>query len=376
MDIPFIKPKFPEPEALAADLKRIYDNNYYSNNGPVYFEFRRALELYLGQDLKAVVVSNATLGLMLALQAAIKAKRPGKKYVAIPSFTFAAGPLAIRWCGFEPLFFDIDPLSTQPGRQSFEQLLAAYGDDLAGVLLINSFGIGNKEIDAWETLLAGRNLPFIIDSAPGFGSTYADGTLLGARGSCEVFSFHATKPFGIGEGGLVTTRDAGLADELESLKNFGFDANKQTVGPGINAKITELDCAIGLRVLSHYPETLADRRTTQARYEKKLRPAGVSFLPRAESAAIQFATIIVKPAQRSKIIRNLKRAGIEARTYYAPAVHTFPFFADVPSVDLSNTETLSEQVISLPVHPRMRDADIDRICDSIIATIAESRNAV
>src|SRR6266568_7466412 len=95
--IPFIKPKFPAPEDLVKDLKRIYENNYYSNNGPVYFEFKEKLEAYLGQGLHAVIVSNATMGLTLAIEAVMGDQKNEKKYIAIPSFTFAACPLAIRW---------------------------------------------------------------------------------------------------------------------------------------------------------------------------------------------------------------------------------------------------------------------------------------
>jgi dTDP-4-amino-4,6-dideoxygalactose transaminase len=363
--IPFIKPKFPEPEELARDLKRIHENNYYSNNGPVYQEFKKELETYLGQNIKAVVVSNATLGLMIAIQACIKSINPNKKYIAVPSFTFAAGPLAIKWCGYEPVFFDIDANSTQPSVESFQALLEKYSDDLAGVLLINNFGIGIENIDHWRALLRDKNTPFIIDSAPGFGSTYPNGKLLGGEGACEVFSFHATKPFGIGEGGLITTKDPELAETFESLKNFGFDGNKRTVGPGINAKITELDCAIGLRILADYPGTLASRRKTHGLFEAKLSQEEIAFLPKASTAAIQFATILVNPKKRQQILDALKTAGVEARTYYAPAVHTFPYFEQSSRVNLPNTEMISDSVISLPVHSSMEESAVNYICDVI-----------
>lgn len=360
--IPFIKPKFPAPEDLAKDLKRIYKNNYYTNNGPVYFEFKEKLEAYLGQGLHAVIVSNATMGLMLAIEAIMGDQKNKKKYIAIPSFTFAACPLAIRWCGFEPLFFDINPVSAQPDLISFQSVLEEYTDDLAGVVLINDFGIGNGEIDKWDELLSAKNIPYLVDSAPGFGSTYESDKPIGGMGACEVFSFHATKPFSIGEGGLITTKSAELADRLEVLKNFGFDSTKQTVAAGTNAKITELDCAIGLRILAKYPEILADRRKTYSRFEDNLQNRGIEFLPRAATAAIQFATILVDPKHQRVLIDKLKVAGVEARTYYAPAVHTFPYFSDAPRVDLSNTELLSQRVISLPVHPDMDPATVDYIC--------------
>jgi dTDP-4-amino-4,6-dideoxygalactose transaminase len=366
--IDFIKPKFPQPEELAEDLRRIYGNNYYSNNGPIYFEFKEKIESYLGQGIHSVIVSNATLGLMLAIQTSFGDKK--KKYVAIPSFTFAAGPLAIQWCGFEPVFFDIDETTAQPSIDSFKEVLNKYGDQLAGVFLINVFGIGMENIDEWEALLARNNLPSIIDSAPGFGSTYSDGSLLGAKGSCEIFSFHATKPFGIGEGGLITTKDKELADRLEALKNFGFDSEKKTTDLGINAKITELDCAIGLRILKKYDDTLKDRRNTYTNFADNFKGHDIGLLPRAETAAIQFATIKVDEGKRPKILSNLAKNGVEARTYYAPAVHTFPFFAGAKQVAMPQTEKLSKEVISLPVHPDMPAQTVQYISDIVIESLS------
>lgn len=363
-EVPFIKPKLPSAEELTEDLQRIRANNYYSNSGPVYHEFKEEIEKYLGQDLTAVMVSNATLGLMLAIKA-IMGKTRAKKYVAIPSFTFAAGPLAIKWCGLEPLFFDVDAKTTQPHPEHIKEILKNYGDELAGVVLLNNFGIGNESLHEWEELLGSKKIPFIIDSAAGFGSTYSNSNLLGGEGVCEIFSFHATKPFGIGEGGLITTKDKKLAHQLEAMKNFGFNQEKETEFFGMNAKITELDCAIALRILEKFPDTLTDRRRTYKRYKSHLRSKKVAFLPGAEKAAIQFATILVDPTKRDLIIETLKKNKIEARTYYAPAVNTFSLFKDCPSSDLTNTVELSKRVISLPVHPDMEPEVVDRICGII-----------
>lgn len=364
--IPFIKPRFPEPDLLTEDIKRIYKNNYYSNNGPVYYEFKNSIETFLRQGIHAVIVSNATLGLMLAMVAAFDKKGKNKKYVAVPSFTFAAGPLAIKWCGYEPVFFDIEPDTTQPSLASFETVLEEYKEQLAGVLLINSFGIGNEQIDEWAERLAANGLPFIIDSAPGFGSSYANGNLLGGEGACEIFSFHATKPFGIGEGGLITTKDKRLAERIELLKNFGFNDDKMADGMGINAKITELDCAIGLRILENYPATLQDRRQTYLHIAQNFENVAVKLLPRAETSTIQFASIMVDSTKRNTILSALKEGGVEARTYYAPPVHAAPFFREAAKVPLSNTEKISESIISLPVHPHMEAATVDYICEIVV----------
>ncbi|MBA3758511.1 DegT/DnrJ/EryC1/StrS family aminotransferase [Candidatus Saccharibacteria bacterium] len=362
--LPFIKPFFPSSSELAEDLERIHKNNYYTNNGPIYFEFKEAVEKYLGQGVHAVVLNNATTALLLAIKAICEPPY-SKKYIALPSFTFPAGPLAVDWCGYEPIFFDVEKSSAQPSIDSFNNLHAKYDKQLAGILIVNNFGIGNAEITKWEELSRRYKLPLIIDSAPGFGSVYPDGTLLGAHGNCEIFSLHATKPFGIGEGGLVTTRDADLASRIESLKNFGFDQDKLTTTQGMNGKITEFDCAIGLRILRDFDSVLNKRRLVYRRYEENLKNADVAFLPHAASASIQFATIVINSYARNLVLNKLSDGGIEARTYYAPAVHKHPYFRNNLRTELLNTEEFSEQVISLPVHYDLSFDKVDEICSII-----------
>lgn len=366
--VPFIKPKFPSTEEISEDVSKINQNNYFSNNGPLYYEFKDKIETYLGQDIHAVIVSNATSGLQLAIEAVFGKYKGEKKYIAVPSFTFSAGPLAIEWGGFTPIFFDTNALTGQPDIDSFRQAIATYGTDIGGLLLTNNFGIGNAQINEWDSMLKELEIPYIIDSAPGFGSVYQNGDLLGGMGVCEVFSFHITKPFGIGEGGLVTTRDKELASYLESLKNFGFNKDKQTDKLGMNAKISELDCAIGLRILADYQQRLSDRRHTYGRYVKLLEGCPVKTLPGAETSAIQFATIVVDSTIRSRILDNLTTAGIEARTYYSPAVHSSPYFKSHPTVELTQTDDLCRRVISLPVHPDMEPSTVEMICRLVADT--------
>ena len=138
--IPFIKPSLPSADELSQDISRIKANNYYSNNGPIYYEFKAGIEQYLNTGLHAVVVSNATLGLMMAVSTVFGSKKQeGKRYIAVPSFTFAAAPLAIQWAGYEPLFFDIDKETCQPSLESFKnEVLRGYAESLARVQRVAS----------------------------------------------------------------------------------------------------------------------------------------------------------------------------------------------------------------------------------------------
>src|ERR1700733_911757 len=199
-EIPFIRPSFPKPAELAEDFDAIVEANWYSNFGPKEQQFARALEEYLGRGLHVATLANGTLALLAALHAAVG---PGTRdrYLLMPSFTFIAVAQAALWAGYRPWFIDIDPETWQPSVPSACAALEGFRDHIAGILLVNVFGVGNPKVGVWEELAANWNLPIVLDSAAGFGSAYADGEHVGGRGACEIFSFHATKPFAVGEGG-------------------------------------------------------------------------------------------------------------------------------------------------------------------------------
>ncbi len=227
--IPFLCPTFPEVDDIAADYAVIVKRRIFSNGGPVEQEFAKELARWVGGRVATSLVSSGTAGIQAAILATFNSERP---YVLVPSFTFAAGPLAIRSCGYEPAFLDVEPDSWQPSLNDAHEFLATNADSTAGILLTNTLGVANEGIQAWEALADGYGLALVIDSAAGFGSQYASGEQLGARGTCEVFSLHATKTLAVGEGGAVIARDPELIDRIDRIKNFGFDADRNSVELG------------------------------------------------------------------------------------------------------------------------------------------------
>src|SRR5262249_17147264 len=131
----------------------------------------------------------------------------------------------------------------------------------------------------------------VIDSAAGFGSHYADGTRVGTRGACEIFSLHATKPFAIGEGGALVSRDPRLVEQAYSFQNFGFTKSPEAVQLGLNAKLQEISAAIGLRQLVHLDDRLASRRQVLESYRDGLADTGAVFQNNAEAASLCFASV-------------------------------------------------------------------------------------
>jgi dTDP-4-amino-4,6-dideoxygalactose transaminase len=370
-EIPFIRPDFPPTPEFAEDYARILASNRYTNFGPFEEQFAERIGSYLGEGLVATTFANATLGLMAALEVVL-GRGDGTQGVLVPSFTFAAGPASLEWLGYVPVFIDIEPDGLQPNVSSAQAALDAQGGSIAGVLLCNSFGIGNPQIDAWIAWAQEHHLPVVLDSAAGFGSRYADGTPVGRAGIAEVFSFHATKPFAIGEGGAVVTHDPEIAQRLKSFQNFGFSSAGTAESLGLNAKLPEFSAAIGLRQFSRFDELLEQRRTVIAAYMDALTPLGCHFPSNIETSSGCFASVSLPPAvSRKDVLAALHSHGIGARSYYSPAVHRHPHFASVAQVvPLPYTEAAEESMLSLPIHADMDPKDLGRIIDVVSASLA------
>lgn len=368
--IPFLRPTFPSPDALAEVFVEITDSGIFSNGGPAAREFRRGLAGRLGcADDQVSLVSSGTTGLHLAIQANFDR---GRTHVLVGSFTFAAGPLAISATGFEPVFIDIDPVSWQPSLDQARAWCVAHSSSLAGILLTSTFGVANPEIAAWEALAEEHGVGLVVDSAAGFGSTYEDGEPVGLRGDCEVFSFHATKLLAIGEGGAVRSRDPAVAATIDRLTNFGFDDQSRSTMLGTNGKLDELSSKIGTLQLAVLDDRLSVRRRVFERYREGLAGMGIGFQPHAERSALPFVpAAFPQPAQRDRAIAALGSAAVASRRYYNPPVHLHPVFEGSSALSMEATDDLAARIISLPMSDTLGASGVDRIC-AIIAGVMSS----
>lgn len=369
--LPFIRPVFPSADALSADFQEIVDANWYTNFGPKEREFSAAIERYVGEGFHAVTFANATIALVAALHVRL-GRGDGTRFVIVPSFTFAAGALAIEWAGYRPLFIDIDLADLQPSFEALPEALSAYPGAVAGMLLCNTFGMGNARIAQWEDAARESGLPLIVDSAAGFGSRYSDSRRVGTAGDCEIFSFHATKPFAIGEGGAVVTTDADFAARLKEFTNFGFHAAQGAVSLGLNGKLQEINAAIGLRQLPVLDESVAARQRVVRQYRDALSESAYRIPEGLYSSSVCFATLVAAtPELRDAVLQRLRDNGVEARTYYSPPIHLQPQFVDAQRVGtLSSTENLVSRVLSVPVYSDMTGEEIAIVVDTLNAEAA------
>jgi dTDP-4-amino-4,6-dideoxygalactose transaminase len=372
--IRFLTPQLPPADAIELYFSRSRELRWFSNDGPCARLFSERSERLLGRGLSLVPTANCTLALMLALRALAGPAQERRREVIVPSFTFAATADAIVWSGFTPVFADVELDSWHLSAHSLETALTARGDRVAAVVACSTFGTAPPLAlsRSWALLASEAGVPLIVDSAAGFGATDERGDLLGGQGDAEVFSFHATKPFAIGEGGALTTRDSELASSIRGLANFGFGRDRVVDGPaGLNAKLDEWHAAAALATLDSLPDILAARRHRADRIRATLEPLGFGFQAGAGQGTWQFVAALA-PDERSRdsVIAAAGAAEIEVRAYFDPPLHGMAAFAGLPRADpLEATEQLAGRMLSLPMANDLSDEAIERIVGCVLGAV-------
>lgn len=368
--IPFLRPRLVPLEAVMPHLESMYRSRIYSNFGPLnaLFEQRIVQEWFKGGV--ATTVGNATLGLMLAIS---QAKRAGTKAI-MPSFTFAATPLAAQWCGLEPVFVDVDPDEWVMAPAALAAALEKHGDDVAVVVPYATCGSA-MDLAPYETLLA-RNIPVVVDAASSIGTTI-DGHAFGHDFTgLIVYSMHATKAFPVGEGGLIHSADAGLVAKVRQAANFGFGAERAATTMGLNAKLTEITAAVALATLDDFAERRKRRCSLYSDYQSILSDVGLlqrGFRLQAVRGQVAPQWLAIRApdhATQERAIQCAKDEGIELRRYFAPACHSHPQFKDCDNDGLVETRLLCETVLSLPLWEEMSLEDVSRIVMALHGAVA------
>jgi dTDP-4-amino-4,6-dideoxygalactose transaminase len=369
--IRFQAPVLPPVAEVAAYFAAAERARWFSNEGPCLKLLTERLETYLGSGLHCVPLANATSALALGLRALV-APDARRREVVLPSFTFAAAISAVLWAGLEPVFVDVEEQSWHLCPDALE--LALERDTVAAVMAASTFGTPPPDAirARWQTAAAQAGVPVLVDSAAGFGALTGAGARLGGQGTAEVFSFHATKPFAIGEGGLLVSADADVVARVTRLANFGFEAGSVDGDVGLNAKLAEWPAATALAVLDGFDEVLAARRGAAA--ELLAAVAAHGYRPQATDGepAWQFVAVLApSPAVRDAAIEIAASDRIELRSYFSVPLHRMPAFGALPVAgSLARTERLAGRILSLPMANDQSADDRRRIVAALAAATA------
>jgi dTDP-4-amino-4,6-dideoxygalactose transaminase len=367
--VPLVRPTV-EPDAdMELAFKEILRSGMLTNGRHVR-AFEEAAAAYLGVG-HAVAVSNCTTGLMLVLRCLGVTGD-----VVVPSFTFMASGHAVDWNGNGVLFADSDPRTWTVDPDSVARLLPRAG----GVLAMHTFG-APCDADRLAALCAERGVPLVFDAAHGFGSRYPDGTMVGTKGVAEVFSLSPTKTLSTGEGGLVTTDDAALAQRLRTAREYGNPGDYDSRFIGLNGRMTEVSGLLGTRALENFARWMETRRSLVARYRERLADLpGWEFQSVPDGALSSYKDLGVQVdgerfgLTRDRLAEALARENVATRRYFDPPLHRQTAYGDVPPrTDLAVTERLAARMITLPLYSHMPAELVDGVCDLIRELHADAR---
>ena len=367
--IPLSRPWLGEEEAAAAaDVVR----SGWLIAGPRVEEFERRFADMLGVR-QAVAVASGSSALLVAYAAlGISA---GDE-ILVPDMTFISTATAAMYLGARPVFVDIEMRSycIDPA-----QLEAAIGPRTKAIVPVHYAG-HTADMDAILAVAKRRGLKVVEDAAEAHLSEYA-GRKAGSLGDVGIFSFTPSKPMTTGEGGMLVTNDAALAERARRIREYGDGGKFRWDSLGLNFRMPEVMGAIGLVQLGKLEDAVARRRAIAARYTKALSSCGAVITPwtRADSDAnSQLYTLRVRPERlridRDSVIARLGESGVSARLYYPALHHQKVFGSGRGEGCFPNASLFEETALSLPVYPALEDSDVDRVIAAVLDTVTRFRS--
>jgi dTDP-4-amino-4,6-dideoxygalactose transaminase len=379
--LPFSRPCLGEDEisAVVAVLR-----SGWITSGPWVQRFERDFAAYVGAE-HAIAVTSCTAALHLALLA--HGIGPGDEVVT-SALTWPASANAVELVGARAVFADVDPGTLQVTAATLERALSP----ATRALLPVHFAGQACELDGIGALARARGLLVVEDAAHALGTEHR-GQRIGGGMDTTCFSFHPIKNITSGEGGMLTSADAGIAERLALLRFHGVSrdafaryegrgsARYETLLPGFKYNLTDLQAALGATQLARLDDFIARRTRLAELYAKELASCDALSLRTAAPHTTRHAWHLFVVSlelervrcDRDEFMARLSELGIGTGLHFT-AVHLHRYYRErygyAPG-DLPAAERASETVLSLPLYPDLREQDVARVCDAIRRVLRE-----
>ncbi len=370
--IPFLDLKAQQAR-IAVDLRRRLDRVLEHCQfilGPEVGELEAELARFCGAKY-CVGVSSGTDALMIALMAENIGRGDA---VFLPAFTYTATAEVPLVLGATPVFVDVDPHTFQiyPAHlaQRIEATAASGALKPRAIIGVDLFG---QPAD-WPALVdvARQHDMFLLDDlAQSFGASL-HGKMIGSQADATATSFFPSKPLGAyGDGGALFTESEERAELYRSLRTHGEGKTRyEVLRTGMNGRLDSMQAAVLLSKLSVFPEELRARERIAQIYDGRLGNAVVTpkRVPDSTSAWAIYAILLRDGAARDRVQAALRGDGVPTAIYYPRPLHRQPAYSgqhDGSALPVS--EDLAERILALPIHPDLTDADVDRICEAVLA---------
>jgi dTDP-4-amino-4,6-dideoxygalactose transaminase len=373
--IPFSRPYFPggEAEAVAEAIE-----SRWVAQGPKVEAFEQAFAQRVGAP-HGVATSNGTTALHLALLAV--GIGPGDE-VVVPSLSFIATANAVRHCGGEPAFADVDERTFNLDPAAAE---AAITPRTKALMPVHQIGLA-ADMDEFAAVAERHGLALVEDAAPALGASYK-GRQVGSLAAIACFSLHARKVITTGEGGMITTSDAGIAAHATKLRQHAMSLSaldRHRAGGvavetydevGFNSRMSDVHAALGLAQLGALEDAVAMRRARAAHYSQAL--AGFEHLeppfePDDRVHSFQSYQVRVRPSSplsRNDLMQKLDEDGVTTRRGVMAAHLELPYRDTAPQ--LPATEALAAQTLLLPLFPELEQSQQDYVLERLAAHLGE-----
>ncbi|WP_025739336.1 DegT/DnrJ/EryC1/StrS family aminotransferase [Salinivibrio socompensis] len=327
--------------------------------GPEVAELEQKLSEFCGAQ-HCISVANGTDALQIALMALEVG--PGDE-VIIPGFTYIATAETVALLGAKPVYVDIAERTYNINPALIEPAITSKTKAIMAVSLYGQCA----DYDAINSVAEKYNIPVIEDAAQSFGASYKD------KRSCNLTtiactSFFPSKPLGCyGDGGAIFTNDEQLALVMCQIARHGQDRRYHHIRVGVNSRLDTLQAAILLPKLEIFAKEIELRNQVANRYNQLLSEAGVQTTPYVEEHNIStWAQYTVRVENREAVQSKLKEAGIPTAVHYPIPLNKQPAVAD-HHVQLPVGDKVAEQVISLPMHPYLKETDLQAVVESLRA---------
>jgi perosamine synthetase len=321
--------------------------------GPKVDEFEHALAEACGVE-HAVVVSSGTAALHLAILAL--GIGPGDE-VLVPAYTFPATANVVALAGARPVLVDVDPETMNLDPERLE-----IGPRTKAIIAVHLFGRPARIELLPDGLL-------VLEDAAGALGARRQGKSCGGLGTLGCLSFHPRKIITTGEGGAVTTDDPQLADAIRRLRHHGIEPRGEfeIAHPGLNYRLSDILCAVGIPQLARLDELLAERARIAAAYTERLH--GLVETPGADEGDVHgWQAYVIQVDSASDVIKALREQGIEAQvgTY---ALHRLAAYRD--QGEFPGGSRVFDRAIALPFHTRLTETELDQIAEALTTIVSK-----
>jgi len=338
-------------------LSRSWEKKWITNRGELVCELEDKIKKnYHISNL--ILTTNGTL----PLQIAIKTLNLEGEIITTP-FSYIATTSSIIWEGCKPVYTDIDKDTFNINPDLIEAKITS-----KTVAIIATHVFGNPcEINKIDAIAKKHNLKIIYDAAHSFGTEYLDKSTF-EYGDISTCSFHSTKIFHTGEGGALFTNDEELYSKLFYHHNFGHKGQENFHGLGINAKMSELQAAMGLSVFPYFDDILAKRKTLYKLYQKELKD-NVTFQKINSDCKYNYAYIPVIFNSEQELLTckdKLNDNNIFPRRYFYPSLNTIEY---INGSKMAVSESISKRILCLPLYYNLSEMEVIKISTLIVKTL-------